>query len=402
MPAPTCYSHAGVEAVASCHGCMRPICRACTLMEGSLEFCPACAAGHRKRQGAARLGLGLVLLAVVGGGAGGIGWLATRPRPPPPAKPAPPPPPKYGAFTNRIEQAKKKLEEEPCDRKVVLKLTEFLLKGEAPREVIGVVDAFAAKCGPHERLVWDKYTAHKRLSEYGAAVDAATTLMELNPMDFDYPWWRAEMLEAQGKHEEAIVDYRLTLQLLPKAKSIPLHLTDALFKVGRPCEAAAPLDLLLYFHPEQRASSEVGARLARLEEAKCELGAGEGKASFKAPPGAPAFRARVKVNDKATGNFIVDTGATTVALSKSFAEKAGVGAEGLEVKVRTAAGVRVARLASLAKVETQGAKARNVEAAVIDDFGEDGLLGLSFLSRFELQMDPKTRTLTLKSRPKLP
>ncbi|MDP3501522.1 MAG: TIGR02281 family clan AA aspartic protease [Myxococcales bacterium] len=346
--------------------------------------------------------MGVALLAVLGGGVGAVSWMGTRPRPPPPAPPAPPPPPKYGSFTAAVEQTRKLLELEPCDRKAVLKLSEALLKGDAPREAIGVVDGFVTKCGPYERLLWDKFTAHKRLSENDQAIAVATTLMESDPMDVDYPWWRGELLEAQGKVEEAVADYRLSLSLLPRAKSIPFMLTDALFKAGRPCEAIEPMNLFLHFHPDQRQSTAAETRLSKLAEAKCEMTTGEGRAVFHAPVGASAFRGQVKVNGKATGTFIIDTGASSVVLSRSFADKLGLDGSFRQVRVRTAGGVKVAKLTSLDAVEAQGAKSKRVEAVIIDDFGEDGLLGLSFLTRFEVQLDSKTRTLTLRARPKTP
>ncbi len=343
--------------------------------------------------------MGVALLAVLGGGVGAVTWMGTRPRPPPPA---PPPPPKYGSFTAQVEQTRKLLEQEPCDRKAVLKLSEVLLKGDAPRETIGVVDEFVAKCGPYERLLWEKFSAHKRLTENDQAIAVATTLMEQDPMDVDYPWWRGELLGAQGKVEEAVADYRLSLSLLPRARSIPFMLTDALFKAGRPCEAIEPMNLFLHFHPDQRQSTAVETRLAKLAEAKCEMTTGEGSAVFRAPVGATAFRGQVKVNGKATGSFIIDTGASSVVLSQSFADKLGLGGSLRQVRVRTAGGVKMAKLISLDAVEAQGAKSKRVEAVIIDDFGEDGLLGLSFLTRFEVQLESKTRTLTLRARPKTP
>ncbi|MBX7099340.1 MAG: TIGR02281 family clan AA aspartic protease [Myxococcaceae bacterium] len=258
------------------------------------------------------------------------------------------------------------------------------------------MDAFTAKCGDYERLTWDKYTAHKRLAEYAQAGDAAGKLMELNPLDFDYPWWRAEMLAEQGKLEEAVVDYRLALSLEPRMRIIPTMLADTLFKLGRPCEARGPLEQLIYFHPEQRTASGIATRLGKVDEAHCEATTAEGGAVFTLPKGGSAITARVKVNGKALGTFIVDTGATSVVLSKAFAAKAGVDGPSRTVKIRTAAGIREGQLTTLALVEAQGTKARNVEAVISDGLTDDGLLGLSYLTRFDVFFDSRSNTLTLK------
>ncbi len=373
---------------------MKPICQVCTLLEGATEYCPNCI---KQARGSARVRTLVRVSLVVGvlaAGAGAVGWLVTRPRAP---KPVPPHlvPPKYGGYTTAIERSQARLEKEPCDRKIVLELTRDLLKAEAPRDAITAVDAFTGRCPPHERLLWDKYSAHKRLSEPEQAAQTAGQLMELNPTDYDYPWWRGEMLEAAGKLEEAIVDYRLALSLLPRNNVTPFQLTDALIKAGRPCEAVTPLNTYLYFHPGKRDSARLNALLARLEEAKCEVTSADGSATFQTPPGGNSIPGKVKINGVATGQFVVDTGASLVVLSRSFAQKAGLSESGAKIRVRTAGGIREASLVTLATVDAQGARAKNVEAAIIDDFGHDGLLGLSFLSRFKMTFDGKTQKLKL-------
>lgn len=364
-------------------------------MEGSTEYCPGCVAAVRSGGRVRRLGFAAALVLVLGGGAGAVTWLGTRPRPQPPP---PPPPPKYGPATRRIEELQKKLAAEPCDRKLSLKLTQDLLEAEVPREVIGVVDAFVTKCGAHERLQWDKYVAQKRLSEYGPAVETVTALMALNPTDHDYPWWRGELNELQGKLDDAIADYRLALSLLPRMNSVPLMLVDTLLKAGRPCEGLEPLNLYVFFHPDARESAAVLTRQAKLTEAKCEVAPAKGRAVFSAPAGATSFKAQVKLNDKVTGTFVVDTGATSVALSRAIADKLALTAPRGTAFVRTAAGIRKVQLTTLDVVQTQGAVARQVEAVIAEELPEDGLLGLSFLSRFEVRLDPKKRTITLEPR----
>ena len=55
------------------------------------------------------------------------------------------------------------------------------------------------------------------------------------------------------------------------------------------------------------------------------------------------------------------------------------------VLIATANGSITALVVTIGKVEVQGAKAVRVPAVVVDDLGQsiDGLLGLSFLSRFD-------------------
>jgi clan AA aspartic protease (TIGR02281 family) len=396
MSKAACYEHPGVDAVASCHGCLRPICQVCTTMDSAQEFCPKCAVGHRRRKGLQRFVLVAVVGAVLVVSGGAVAFLSTRPRPGPPG---PPPPPRYGAWTPQVDRTRALLDKEPCDRKAARDLTEALLKGDAPREVVSVVDAFVAKCGSFERLQWDKYTAHKRLSEYLPAGETAGALMALNPTDYDYPWWRGEMYAQAGKLEEAVADYRFALSLLPRMRSVPFMLTDALVKLGRPCEAEAPLETYLFFHPQHRDSAEVMALRNTMEKASCDKGTAEGSATYTAPPGATSWKGQVRINGKKTGTFIIDTGATSVVVTRAFANALELTAPTTPVRLQTAGGARTGHRTTFSVVESQGAKARFVEAVIVEDeLGADGLLGLSFLSRFEVSLDPKSRKLTVKSR----
>ena len=59
-----------------------------------------------------------------------------------------------------------------------------------------------------------------------------------------------------------------------------------------------------------------------------------------------------------------------------------------------------ARLAMIDSMEVQGVRARRIPVAVLDSLpsGADGLLGLSFLARFSLQMETAAGKLTIAER----
>ena len=90
---------------------------------------------------------------------------------------------------------------------------------------------------------------------------------------------------------------------------------------------------------------------------------------------------------------MIDTGATYVALNESTARRLGFTAAGLDFRhaVNTANGQAKAKLTKADKVALGKLEAINVPVAVqVEDKGYgpgiDGLLGMSFLSRFEVQM----------------
>ena len=116
------------------------------------------------------------------------------------------------------------------------------------------------------------------------------------------------------------------------------------------------------------------------------------------PLGAKEIPCRVRVNDLATGNFIVDTGASFTTFSRKFAERLGVDQlPSAEIIVQTAAGISSARLTTVNLIDVEGLRASRVNVAILDSLSGDldGLLGLSFLSRFEVRLDSAKGTLKL-------
>ncbi len=82
--------------------------------------------------------------------------------------------------------------------------------------------------------------------------------------------------------------------------------------------------------------------------------------------------------------FMVDTGASTIALTGSDAKRLGIHPSAAEytVQVRTANGTVKAAAANLSMVEVGGLVVRDVRALVVPDSAlNENLLGLSFLTR---------------------
>lgn len=130
-------------------------------------------------------------------------------------------------------------------------------------------------------------------------------------------------------------------------------------------------------------------------------GVSRGHARITFPRGATSIPARVVVNGLAAGQFIVDTGASSVAVSTRFARQLGLDLRGAPtVQVMTAAGPQKAFRARAARIDLAGAVAEDVEILVMSEPagpGADGLLGLSFLSRFHMSLDAHEGILELRA-----
>jgi len=99
------------------------------------------------------------------------------------------------------------------------------------------------------------------------------------------------------------------------------------------------------------------------------------------------YRAQATVDGRAV-RFLVDTGATTVALTQGDARRLGLAPERLtyDVPIRTASGEAFAAAVTLRSVSVSGARVDDVEALVAQTGLEESLLGMSYLgrlSRFE-------------------
>ena len=81
--------------------------------------------------------------------------------------------------------------------------------------------------------------------------------------------------------------------------------------------------------------------------------------------------------------FLVDTGASAVALTPADAKRLGIATEKLDYtyKVVTASGQTRAAAVKLGQVSVAGARLDNVDALVIEDGLESSLLGMSYLGR---------------------
>ena len=105
-----------------------------------------------------------------------------------------------------------------------------------------------------------------------------------------------------------------------------------------------------------------------------------------------------KTGQRVTGTFIVDTGATYTSISQEMADALGFSDSG-DVHITTANGrIRVPKV-SVDRINVNGLVAEGIEATVIDvrkGSSFSGLLGLNFLKRFKMTIDPEAMELTFQ------
>jgi clan AA aspartic protease (TIGR02281 family) len=111
------------------------------------------------------------------------------------------------------------------------------------------------------------------------------------------------------------------------------------------------------------------------------------------------------LNNKVKANLVLDTGASLILLSRKVAVNLGAGVNGkggTPIELIMADGRREnAKMIILDSVKVQDSEVRDVEAAILPDkesadMSEDGLLGMSFLKKFNFKIDQKNDKLILE------
>ena len=118
------------------------------------------------------------------------------------------------------------------------------------------------------------------------------------------------------------------------------------------------------------------------------------------PDGQGHLLAEVLINNKIPASLVVDTGSPVVMLTSSFIQKLGLDlSQSNKGYVEVLNGKYKAVEVSLDSIKLGGAQARDVGATVLlEDSKEikDGLLGLSFLSKFHFTLDQTGQKLILR------
>lgn len=161
----------------------------------------------------------------------------------------------------------------------------------------------------------------------------------------------------------------------------------------------APLKLFVSFDPAGRLSTQVERELAELRRlGKCADDVAPGRQVIKLRRTNGLLLVDATING-IQGRFILDTGASTVHLTRDFARAAAIAtSERRRIRIYGVTGSRMDFLSDIPHVAIEGFIARNVAATVASDDsamgdGIDGLLGQTFLSRFRYSVDGERLTL---------
>lgn len=110
----------------------------------------------------------------------------------------------------------------------------------------------------------------------------------------------------------------------------------------------------------------------------------------------------VTINETHVVLFMIDTGASLCAISPELAESLGIrpAPDAPVVELQTANGRTSGRAVQIPSIRVGEAEAINVPGVVVAsaNLGHSGILGMSFLSRYVMTIDPARRLLNLERR----
>jgi aspartyl protease family protein len=219
---------------------------------------------------------------------------------------------------------------------------------------------------------------------------------------------RGSAYERARDYKAALADYISTLDLFPDLSNVAgsqFYQVSAMYdKIGKPCDAIAPLETYISYNVKERQSQQIAKLISDYaRKGKCAATYANGSARVVVPP---SNLIDVVING-VRARMIIDTGASVVSLTPEMAARARITPDASDlVEVKVVGGLSKQASGYAQTIEVAEATAANVPVLIAvgtkDAFGPgiDGLLGMTFLSRYSitlspglLELKPRNRTL---------
>jgi clan AA aspartic protease (TIGR02281 family) len=300
------------------------------------------------------------------------------------------------ASSQAIAVALKDLQAGPCDKTAIFRLSQSLLELGEKRPAVDALLGFSNSCPNGEGEQYRAADVLFGMGNYAEVMPLIDRLIAKRPEAGQYYYTRAQALQFLSRHNEAVEDFNSTIGLFDNLKQVSAavfqEMATSYSALGRHCEAMATIQTYVYLDPASRDTAPSRKLMSDYAaKGSCEDTAAKGvEVIRKTRP--DVFTAKVDING-ASGTFVIDTGASVVAISEAFATRAKLSpASNRKIHVHTANGVTEATLTTAPKVTLGNVSAGNVSVAVLAKpvgDGIDGLLGMSFLARFDVSLGEK-------------
>jgi clan AA aspartic protease (TIGR02281 family) len=312
--------------------------------------------------------------------------------------------PRNVAETAAVRAPLEELDREPCDRQAAVTLGQALRRSGYRREGAKGLVAFSEHCKGDAPSLRTAVNIYLDISDYKEMARIAGELIKLEPLQDNGYFLRAVAQERGGDYKRAIDEYTTALELFANKANISnasyMGLARSHDKLGNFCDSALAIEAWVAANPARNDTSQARTMIADyVSKGKCH-------STDKMDDTFPVQRRGNVVLMDATingvkGRFIFDTGATYVSVKRSFATKAKIEIdEDSIVKLSTANGITEGKRGRAKTVQLKTVRSSDVPLVVQNDqkgtYGDDidGLLGMSFLSRFNVAISRDTVRIT--------
>jgi clan AA aspartic protease (TIGR02281 family) len=286
------------------------------------------------------------------------------------------------------------LRREPCDWDALYAFAGDLQTAGYKREAAKVLVAFSNKCQPSNvALNWASDILYG-LSDLDGALRVSDDLLKMSGDNPQFHFARGQMLHSAHRYQEAINEYYSTIGLINDQRILNSNVFSGMaasyVALENYCEAITPLQSWIAINPSKNDTRQVQTMIEDYsKKGRCERAYATGSERFPTQ-GKDVILAKISVNG-ISGVFVVDTGASFVSLTKEFAERAKLPlSNDYSVRMQTANGVSYAQRSTASQIKLGKVAANDVATVVLSEDGKslgggvDGLLGRSFLSRFDV------------------
>jgi predicted aspartyl protease len=262
-----------------------------------------------------------------------------------------------------------------------------------PRESAKSIETYNRNCSFSEEMSQLAYAAYLRIGDKRAAISVANELIKFDPASYDYRFMRGNAYELSKNYKAALADYISTLDLFPDLSKVAVsqfyEVSDMYDKLGRPCDAIGPLETYISYNVTERQTQQIAKLISDYaRRGNCATTYAKGSSRVLLPP---SNLVDVVINGS-RARMIIDTG-SLMSLTPEMALRARITPDvSDEVEVRVVGGLMKQATGYAQTVQVDGATAANVPVLIAvgrkDAFGPgiDGLLGMSFLSRFSVAL----------------
>lgn len=284
-----------------------------------------------------------------------------------------------------------------CDKTAIYRLYKGLEENKERKSASVALLSFADACPNSEGERNAAASLLYGMGDYAAVLPIIDKLVALRPEVAQYYYTRGQTLNALGRFEESASDFSSALSLMDDLKEarsgVFVGLANAYAATGKYCQAMTAIQTYVQADPLER-DIAASRKLIADYGAKGSCAQSYARGSEVIPRTKQDVTIVKAAVNGVVGSFILDTGASLVALGPDFAKSAKVssGPSARRLVMHTANGVADAVLATLDSVEVGKVRADTVSAAIMSKPvapGIDGLLGMSFLARFDVAMNAK-------------